>query len=448
MKLSWFIAIACTVGVSVGDKVGVTDPDEHAAGEEARNLLKKKGKKTKRSKDGSVQQRDDALEATIMLLKGQIESQQEVIAVQQQELVDLKEESNTTSLLYVQIATNCELRQHEDGRFTAVANVGDDTYAFTDRPQRLEYNVLTADFVDMFSFNQTFWNDPPNAAITAVSNDSDQFGGPAVAILSNASVLPDGRVSYDITQSPDQSNELSLAPFFKTGSSVVQFTHCSIFIDSVFEKNQPVLVSELNPKCEPRMLSDFQNGSQNGEFFSSKNKIYYAGTWKFSPPDNVYDNYSCASFCTACASGPYDMDMCSADGTWSCKIYREFKSCNFEESTPYSEYTERYDPIGPDKSFTLDEGDTTCSTTYIEAVRDRPDRPSHMTIECKSDAYRGILYFTSKTFHYQLSILDEGTYTVDVPFSYDYEDGYVYEGGDDYKIRQITHCKWMNYEHE
>merc|ERR1712161_73188 len=143
-------------------------------------------------------------------------------------------------------ATSCELRQLEDGRVTVVGNVGNDTYVFSDRPQRLEYNMPTVDFVDMFSFGQTFQTNPPNAAITAVSSDSDQFGGPAVAILSNASVLPDGRVSYDITQSPDQSNELSLAPFFKTGSSVVQFTHCSIFIDSVDEKNKPVLVSDLN----------------------------------------------------------------------------------------------------------------------------------------------------------------------------------------------------------
>ena len=84
----------------------------------------------------------------------------------------------------------------------------------------------------MFSFNQPFQNNPPNAAITAVSNDSDQFVGPAVIILSNALMLADGSVSYDVTQSQEQDNEMSLASFFKTGS-VVQFTHCSIFIDSV-----------------------------------------------------------------------------------------------------------------------------------------------------------------------------------------------------------------------
>merc|ERR1712085_66590 len=88
----------------------------------------------------------------------------------------------------------------------------------------------------MFSFNQTFQNDPPNAAITAVSNNSDQFGGPTVIILSNASMLADGSVSYDIKQSQEQDNEMSLASFFKTGS-VVQFTHCSIFIDSVSQWN-------------------------------------------------------------------------------------------------------------------------------------------------------------------------------------------------------------------
>ena len=247
MQLSWFnhvglvtvVFIACTVGVTVGDKVGVTGPDDHAAVEEARNLVKT-GKKTKRYKEDSVQQRDDALKATIILLEEQIDSQQEVIAVQQQDLVDLrdqcisdpdpKEESNTTSLLFVQIATSCELRQLEVGRVTVVGNVGNDTYVFSDRPQRLEYNIPTVDFVDMFSFNQTFQNNLPNAAITAVSSDSDQFGGPAVVILSNASLLANGSVSYDITQSQEQDNELSLASIFKTGS-VVQFTHCSIFID-------------------------------------------------------------------------------------------------------------------------------------------------------------------------------------------------------------------------
>ena len=86
------IAIACTIGVTLGDKIGVTDPDEHAAIEEARNLVKK-GKKMKRSKDDSVQQHDDdRLEATITLLVGQINSQQEVNALQQQELVDLHDQ--------------------------------------------------------------------------------------------------------------------------------------------------------------------------------------------------------------------------------------------------------------------------------------------------------------------------------------------------------------------
>ena len=69
------VVIACTISVTVGDKVGVTDPDEHAAIDEARNLVKK-GKKSKRSKDDSVQQHNDAaLEATITLLEGQIKSQ-------------------------------------------------------------------------------------------------------------------------------------------------------------------------------------------------------------------------------------------------------------------------------------------------------------------------------------------------------------------------------------
>ena len=201
----------------------------------------KKGKKTKRSKDDSVQQRDDddALEATITHLVGQINSQQELIALQQQELVDLHDQctsdpdpkEKSASFLYVQTASNCELRRLEDGRATVVGNVGANMYVISDFPQWLEYNMLTVNFFDMFSLNQPFPHNSPNAAITAVSNDRDQFGGPAVIILPDASMLADGTVSYDITQSQEQDNEMSLASFFKTGS-VVQFTHCSIFIDS------------------------------------------------------------------------------------------------------------------------------------------------------------------------------------------------------------------------
>merc|ERR1712238_532828 len=51
-------------------------------------------------------------------------------------------ESNTTSLLFVQIATSCELRQLEDGRVTVVGNVGNDTYVFSDRPQRLAFFLM------------------------------------------------------------------------------------------------------------------------------------------------------------------------------------------------------------------------------------------------------------------------------------------------------------------
>ena len=61
MQLSWFhnvgvtavFVIACTVGVTMGDKVGVTDQDKNAV---ARNLVKK-GKKTKRTKDALVEPR-------------------------------------------------------------------------------------------------------------------------------------------------------------------------------------------------------------------------------------------------------------------------------------------------------------------------------------------------------------------------------------------------------
>ena len=346
MQLSWFnhvglvtvvFAIACTVGVTVGDKVGVTGPDEHAAVEEARNLVKT-GKKTKRYKEDSVQQRDDALKTTIILLEEQIDSQQEVIAVQQQDLVDLhdqctsdpdpKEEFNTTSLLFVQIATSCELRQLEDGRVTVVGNLGNDTYVFSDRPQRLEYNIPTVDFVDMFSSNQTFQNNPPNAAITAVSNDSDQFGGPTVVILSNASMLADGSVSYDIMQSQEQDNELSLATFFKTGS-VVQFTHCSIFIDSSDEKNK-------------------QQGETCGGFLWKDGicdvglSCFTGGTNKYCVP-NGKENACCENG-VECGNGLSCMTCLNPDILDTCKnvndtdilerFVRNFEYCNWNTGEP------------------------------------------------------------------------------------------------------------------
>ena len=237
------IAIACTVGVTAGDKMVVMDQDENAV--EARNLVKK-GKKTKgtRMKDDSIDQQGDVLEATIVFLEGKIDSQQEVIdsqhnmiAFQEEELLDLRDQctidpdqEEPPSFLFVQIATNCELRLLDGGRITAVGNIGEETHVFSDRPQRLQYNMKTLDFVEYF--DRTFKDSLPNAAITAVSTDRDQFGGPVVAILSNASMMTDGRVSYDIAQSDEQNAEFSLLPFFKKGS-VVQFTDCSIFIDSV-----------------------------------------------------------------------------------------------------------------------------------------------------------------------------------------------------------------------
>jgi len=237
------IAIACTVGVTAGDKMGVMDQDENAV--EARNLVKK-GKKSKgtRIKDDSIDQQGDVLTATIVFLEGKIDSQQEVInsqhnmiAFQEEELLDLRDQCTIDPdqeeppvYLFVQIATNCELRLLDGGRITAVGNIGEETHVFSDRPQRLQYNMPTLDFVE--SFDSTFKDSLPNAAITAVSTDRDQFGGPAVAILSNASMMADGRVSYDIAQSVEQDAEFSLLPFFKKGS-VVQFTDCSIFIDSV-----------------------------------------------------------------------------------------------------------------------------------------------------------------------------------------------------------------------
>ena len=348
-------AIACTVGVTVGDKVGVTDPDEHAAVEEARNLVKKR-KKTKRSKEDSVQQRDDVLKATIILLEEQIDSQQEVIAVQQQDLVDLhdqcisdpdpKEESNTTSLLFVQIATSCELRQLEDGRVTVVGNVGNDTYVFSDRPQRLEYNIPTVDFVDMFSFNQTFQNNPPNAAITAVSNDSDQFGGPTVVILSNASMLADGSVSYDIMQSQEQDNELSLASFFETGS-VVQFTHCSIFIDSVLENNLVHLTQQQGESCGGFL--EWNRQCNNGL------SCFTAGKTNYCVPNG--QEYACCGYDSGeaagidCLSGLFCVykDMGGTVATCHTKLSSPDKlakkgSCNVNNGEPANQFVLYHGP--------------------------------------------------------------------------------------------------------
>lgn len=197
------------------------------------------------------------------------------------------------------------------------------------------------------------------------------------------------------------------------------------------EKNQPVIVSELNPNCEARMLSDFHDPA----FFSSKNHPNYAGTWKFSPL-NGDDHYSCEGFCKACAGGYYD-NACSSDGEWSCKIYEtprpEFKSCKFEDAIAYP-HSEFRTP----SSFTNGNGNLKCMGT----TNGYDDDSSIMTITCeiKNDEYRGILYFETPydyyehpTNLYELSIIDDGMYQVDIPLSR--EDRYCGV------VVSINHCK-------
>merc|ERR1712238_81497 len=126
-----------------------------------------------------------------------------------------------------------------------------------------------------------------------------------------------------------------------------------------------------------------------------------------------------------------------SDSTWSCKIYLPFKQCTVKDSIRYDDF--HPDRYGPLRSFTADKGRLKCSTSVNQDMRDHLTR-NLLTIECKSDHYRGTLYFIACEVPYVLTIIDVGTYTVNVPFC---DDGpQRYDRYDESVIlRQIKYCK-------
>ena len=102
---------------------------------------------------------------------------------------------------------------------------------FSDRPYRIEMNKPTKEFVE--KFDMMFGDDLPNAAITFVSEDGEQFTGPIVVTLSDPQMTSDGTISYNIEQSRNQDGVLSILSIFEHGSSV-HFTDCSLFIDGYY----------------------------------------------------------------------------------------------------------------------------------------------------------------------------------------------------------------------
>lgn len=143
----------------------------------------------------------------------------------------LPEKQVQEELLFVQMASGCDLELVEVGEkaqlLLRTKSIGS-TFAFTDIPFRNEFSFPTTTFVN--DFKGAFPN-PPNGAITFVSEDDDQFEGPLVAIMDNPSLTADGGVTYELTQSKDQNGVLSAMEFFKPGQTVVKFKDCSLFID-------------------------------------------------------------------------------------------------------------------------------------------------------------------------------------------------------------------------
>ena len=113
--------------------------------------------------------------------------------------------------------------------FTLVTDDISDTFQFADFPFRDEEELSTADFIQ--DFPRFFSKGPPNAAITFVSSDDEDMAlaTPLVAIFSNPKMVGGG-ISYDIEQSPNQDDVLSIESLFTNGKKA-KFLTCSIFID-------------------------------------------------------------------------------------------------------------------------------------------------------------------------------------------------------------------------
>ena len=143
-------------------------------------------------------------------------------------------EASKKKFLFVQTGMNCELTLTGDGKAKLVTDDISDTFQFADFPFRDEEQLSTSDFIQ--DFPRFFSKGPPNAAITFVSSDDEDMAlaTPLVAIFSNPTMVGGG-ISYDIEQSPNQDDVLSIESLFTNGNKA-KFVTCSIFIDDVTVK--------------------------------------------------------------------------------------------------------------------------------------------------------------------------------------------------------------------
>ena len=138
-------------------------------------------------------------------------------------------EASKKKNLFVQTAMNCKLTWIGVGKAKLVTDDISDTFQFAEIPFRDEEELSTSDFI--LGFPSFFPEGPPNAAITFVSSDDEDMAlaTPLVAIFSNPKMVGGG-ISYDIEQSPNQNDVLSIESFF-TNDDKAKFVTCSIFID-------------------------------------------------------------------------------------------------------------------------------------------------------------------------------------------------------------------------
>ena len=132
--------------------------------------------------------------------------------------------------LFVQTGMNCKLTLIGDGTAKLVTDDISNTFQFAEIPSRDEEELSTSEFI--LDFPRFFPEGSPNAAITFVSSDDEDMAlaTPLVAIFSNP-MMAGGGISYDIEQSPNQNDVLTIESLFADGP-VVNFVTCSIFIDN------------------------------------------------------------------------------------------------------------------------------------------------------------------------------------------------------------------------
>lgn len=97
-----------------------------------------------------------------------------------------------------------------DGSQITLTNLAPSTIFFSDRPYRLVGHVDTQRFVDLWSSGGSFTIDPPNAAISVLSNDTD---APAIVEITEASMTGDS-LTYTVSvlsgSLPDTAEDVAL----------------------------------------------------------------------------------------------------------------------------------------------------------------------------------------------------------------------------------------------